>query len=828
MKNKPYLIHIVATLIFLFLSFAYFIKPIAEGKKIQMGDISNYKGMSREIKNYAVETGETTLWTNSMFSGMPTYLINTPPSTKILTISHRILNLNNFRPVSFVFLYLIGFYIALLCFRVNPWLSIVGALAYAFSSYFFIIIEAGHAAKVTALGYLPAIIGGFHLAFHGKKILGSLIMTLFLALQLLVNHPQMTYYTLVIIAVYGVVLFWQSIKEKTIKDFFISSTVVAFGAILALACNLGVIMPTLEYSDYSIRGKSELSLDEKNQTSGLDIDYATDWSYGFAESFTLLIPNFMGGASGGELPENSETYKLYEKYQGRATAKKAIKQQPTYWGKVIFTSGPVYIGAIVFLLFIFALFTAEKKYIWWLVAATVISLIFAWGKHIPNITRFLFEYLPMYNKFRAVSSALVIAEFTMPFLAILAIDRLFKNKIPKEKAIEALKYSLAITGGLLLFFILFAGSLFSFESLNDEQYIAQGNGVLVDALQADRLMLLKKDAGRSLLFVLLAAGLVFVYLKDKLKLTYTIIGLGMLILIDMWGVNKRYLNNDNFVSKKENANPFTASAADKAILTDTELNYRVLNLAVSPFQDASTSYFHKSIGGYHGAKMRRYQDLIDFYISKEMQSIFASFQTQDLNKISEALRKNKVLNMLNTKYIIYNPQAAPILNYSAMGNAWFINNLNWVKDANEEIEALSTLNPKTEAIIDEKFKPVIGEFSPIADSSASINLTSYAPNKLIYKSKTEKEQLAVFSEIYYPEGWVATVDGKEVSHFRVNYILRAMRIPAGEHTIEFSFEPETYYKGQKIASLSSIILFLLIISTIGYQIYLKRKQVIKT
>lgn len=825
MKYKSLIPYITAIVIFLLIAILYFIKPISEGKTINLPDITHYKGSSQEIRDFKEETGETTLWTNAMFGGMPTFLINRPPAPKPLSYVQKIFNLNNSRPINFVFLYLLGFYIALLCFGVNPWLSIVGAIAYAFSSYFFIIIDAGHAAKITALGYLPAIIGGFHLAFKGKKLLGGVIMSLFLTLQMLVNHPQITYYTLAIVVIYGIVLFVDSIKEKTIKDFIITSCIVTVGALIALACNLGILLPTLEYSDYSIRGKSDLVLDDKNQTSGLDIDYATQWSYGIPETFTLLIPNFMGGSSGGELPVGSETYKIYEQYQGKATAKKAIKRQPTYWGKVSFTSGPVYIGAIVFFLFVFALFVTDKKYVWWLASATLVSFIFAWGRNTPNITRFLFEYLPMYNKFRTVSMAMIIAEFTMPFLAILALDGLIKKEVSKDKALKALKYSLAITGGLLLFFMAFAGSLFSFESLNDEQYIAQGQSVLVDALQADRLMLLKKDAVRSLIFVLLGAGLLFAYLKDKLKPSYALVALGLLILIDMWGVNKRYLSDDDFITKKENNNLFVASAADKAILADPDPNYRVLNLAVSPFQDASTSYFHKSIGGYHGAKMRRFQELSSFHISNEMQTIFASFKSQDFNVISAAMNKANVLNMLNTKYLIYNPGSAPLPNNSALGNAWFVQDIKWVKNANEEIDAIGTFNPQKQAIIDEAFKPEVGEFMLTKDSTATINLTSYAPNKITYQSRTQKEQLAVFSEVYYPEGWIVTIDGKEQDYFRANYLLRAMKVPSGEHTIEFKFEPESYYLGQKIATASSILLLILILGIAAAPFIQKKKEI---
>lgn len=828
MKSNKFIPHIIAVIGFLLLSYAYFLKPLSEGKKLGMGDISNHKGMVNEVGKHYRETGETALWTNSMFSGMPTYLLNTPPAPKSLNFIHKVFNLNHTRPVNFVFLYLIGFYIALIAFGVNPWLSILGAIGYAFSSYFFIIIEAGHTSKIATLGYLPPIIAGIHLAFHGKKLWGSLLMGIFLALQLISNHPQITYYTMIIAIVYGVIILVYKIKEKQITDFIFSGVLLVAFAALALGCNMGVLLPTLEYAEYSTRGKSDLELDEKNQTTGLDIDYATDWSYGIAESFTLLIPNFMGGPSGGELPENSETYRLFEKYQGKSTAKQAIKRQPTYWGEQPFTSGPVYVGAIIFFLFILGLFIIDKKYIWWLGITTIISLILSWGKHIPGITNFLLDNLPYYNKFRAVSMALVIVEFTIPLMAFLALNKLLRNELTKEKSIKALKYALGITTGIILFFILFANGLFNFEAQSDSQYLSQNGGdLIVDALRADRAMLLRNDAFRSLVFILLAATSILLIITNKIKKQYALIGLGVLVLIDMWGINQRYLNNDNFVKREKITTPFTESAASKTISDDKSLSHRTLNLSVSTFNDASTSFYHKSIGGYHAAKMGRYQELIDFHISNEIQNIFASFKTQDFNKIYEALGRNNALNMLNTKYIIYNPGAAPIQNYAALGNAWFVNNIKWVNNANEEIEALYNFEPTKEAVIDKKFHSIIGDENFIQDSAATIVLTEYAPNRLKYKSTTSTEQVAVFSEIYYPKGWQVTIDGESVEHFRANYVLRAMKVPAGNHEIEFRFEPESYNKGQKIAKLSSLILILLLFAAIGQQVYLDRKKYVK-
>lgn len=815
MKYKNYIPHIAAVVIFFLISVIYFAKPLSEGKKINLPDIDNYKGSSHEIWDYQKETGKKTLWTNSMFSGMPTYQITTPPSPKLLTVIHRILNLDHIRPINFIFLYFIGFYIALLCFKIDPWVAIVGAIGYAFSSYFFIIIDAGHAAKIMALGYLPPIIGGIHLAYKGKRLLGGLIMGLFLALQIKINHPQITYYTAIIALLYAIVLFIYSFKDKKVVGFIITSAILVVFGVVAVGTNLGVLMPTLEYTDYSTRGKSDLVEDKDNQTSGLDKDYATDWSYGIGESFTVLIPNFMGGASVSELPENSETYKLYEKHGSRAAAKNAIKHQYTYWGEQPSTAGPVYIGAIICFLFVFAFFIADKKYIWWLGIATFISFILSWGKHIPGITHFLLDHLPIYNKFRAVSVGLVIAEFTMPLLAILAVNKLLKGEVPKAQAIKGLKYAVGITGGLSLFFIMFAKSLFDFNGAVDQQYLTQQGGeMIVDALKADRLMLFRKDAFRSLVYILLSAGVIYFFVIEKLKMTYALISLGALILIDMWGVNLRYLNDDDFVSKRKAKTPFAKTKADEFILQDPTLDYRVLNMAVSTFNDASTSYYHKSIGGYHGAKMQRYQELISYHISQDMQRIYTAFRSQDMTVIDKALESCSTLNMINTKYIIYNPEAAPILNRSAMGNAWFANNVKWVKNANEENEALFSFDLKKDIVIDEKFKDQFEGFSPIYDSSASIDLISYAPDELKYKSSSQTDQLAVFSEIYYPKGWHVTIDGEEVDHFRCNYVLRGLKVPAGAHEIDFKFEPETYYRAQTLAKASSIVFLLLILGVV--------------
>ncbi len=804
---------LLAIVLFLVLSVLY-MSPVLEGKNIFQSDVMQYRGMSKELTDFRKETGEEGLWTNSMYGGMPGYLISTRYLGNKLSYLHKLFIINDWRPVSFVFLYLLGFYITLLAFGVNRWLSIAGAMAYAFSSYLFIIIEVGHISKVLALGYMPAIIGGVHLAFRGKYLWGSLLTGLALGLQLYVVHIQMTYYTMIIILIYGLFELIYAIKDKTYANLIKSVLFLSVAVILAVGSNIANLWTTYEYGQFSIRGPSELTYaDEGNKTSGLDKDYATQWSYGIDETFTLLVPNFMGGSSGEELPEDSETFEFLSRVQGKANARKAIKQMPTYWGDVIFTSGPVYVGAIICFLFIFGLFILDKKLRWWLLSATIVSFILAWGRHVPGITNFLLDHLPGYNKFRAVSMTLVIAGVTMPLMAVLAFNKIIQKEIDRKTAMKALKYSFGIVGGVLLIFLAFSKSLFDFEALQDEQYLAKGYTDFVDALQSDRAMLLRKDAFRSLIFVTIGASIVFLLITEKIKVIYAIAAFGLFVLVDLWSVDKRYLNNDNFVRQKKYDNPITESTADKLILQDNDPNYRVLNVAVSPLMDATTSYFHKSIGGYHGAKMRRFQEIYERQITPEIQQLFQQINTLGPDA---AFKNTGVLNMLNTKYIIHNKDVAPILNPDAYGNAWFVQDYDIVANADEEIKHIGEINPMNRAVIDQRFEGFVEGSSLKYDSTGTINLLEYKPNYLKYKSDASSEQLAVFSEIYYPKGWNVKIDGKDANHFRADYILRAMVIPAGEHVIEFSFKPHSYYTGEKISLVSSLILLIAFLLALAF------------
>ena len=782
--------HLVAIVVFLIISFAYF-TPVLQGKKLRQSDVMNSQGMGKEAADYMSKTGDQTLWTNSMFGGMPAYLINVSFPTKIAKV-HKILNMfDEKRPASFLFLYLFGFYIALLIFKVDPWLSIIGSVAYAFSSYFFIIIDAGHIAKVISLGYMPPIIAGVYLAYKNKILFGSILMSLFLSLQFLSNHIQITYYTLLIILIFGLFQLYFSIQEKQLFRFFKTTIVLAIATLLAVASTFGRLYMLYDYGKDSTRGKSELTFDKKNNTTGLDKDYATQWSYGKAETMTLFIPNIMGGVSGGALSTKSATYDLFKQSYGPQQAKEIIHSLPLYWGAQPFTSGPVYIGAFIFFLFILGMFLMDNKMKWWLFSATVLSILLAWGHNLMWFTNFFFDFVPGYNKFRTVSMILVIAEFTMPLLGILTVKKIVEGEVSKQQFMKAFKWTLGIVGGITLILALLPSMFFDFSSVSDKQYLEQGGTAFIDALKQDRESILKFDAWRSLFFIILGAALLMGFMYEKISKTLLYIGLFLVIIVDMWAVNKRYLNDDNFVSVQQQQNPFTPTKADEIILQDKDPNFRVLNVAVNTFNDASTSYFHKSIGGYHGAKMKRYQELIDFQLSKNNMS---------------------VLNMLNTKYIIVPSKdqgPIPQMNPNALGNAWFVKSTKIVANADSEIMALTNFNPANEVIIDKRFEGELKGFNFNIDSTASIKLTEYKPNHLIYQSNANTEQLAVFSEIYYEKGWKAFVDGKLVNHFRVNYVLRAMRIPEGKHIIEYKFQPEIYNTVNNISIISSIILLLL-------------------
>ena len=772
--------HFIVLLIFVAISFIYF-SPLIEGKMLEMHDIKQWQGMSKEITDFRNETGEEALWTNSMFSGMPAYQIAARSNGNLIQYVVKVITFGMPRPANLLFLYLLGFYILLLSLKIDYRLSAIGAIAFAFSSYFFIIIQAGHMTKAQAIAYLPMVVAAVLYTYRGKMFLGGLLTALTVALQLYANHLQITYYLVLILLLIGLVQLIKDIQANNLVDFLKRTGVLILAALLASGTSFTRLATTMEYGKDSTRGKSELTDNIDNKTTGLDKDYATQWSYGITESFTLLIPNFYGGASQGSLSENSETYQAIKR---SPNAKKLIKQLPLYWGDQPIVSGPTYAGSIVIFLFFLGLFFVKSKMRIWLIIATILSLMLAWGKNFMPLTDFFLDYFPGYNKFRAVSMILIIAEFTIPLLGFLALNKFLVSKHSELEKKKPLKLAFYLSGGLCIFFALFASLLFDFVGLQDINL--EKNGWPIDALQSDRANLLKTDAWRSFIFITLTFSLLWLFIKNKIQSKYVILSIGVLILLDMWTVNKRYLNNDHFARKSKVEKPYNKTQADQQILRDTDPNYRVFNSSVSTFNDASTSYFHKSIGGYHGAKLKRYQELIERHISMGNQA---------------------VINMLNTRYII-NRNGQVQKNSAALGNAWFVSKINLVENADEEINALSGFDPKSTAVIDKRFSDQI--INVLDSNTGNINLLEYRPNYLKYNSESVNEGIAIFSEIYYDKGWNAYIDGEKKSHFRANYVLRGMKIPSGNHIVEFKFEPLTYKIGETISLTSSIILLLLL------------------
>lgn len=792
---------ILAIAIFLALNFIYF-SPVLEGKTIQQDDVESIKDGFSEIREYKKETGRYALWSNAMFSGMPTYLmwLGYPANVAghILDGYNKILP----NPIGTVFLYLIGFFILLRSLGMNVWLSILGSIAFAFSSYNFIIISAGHTNKAIVIGLFAPTVAGVLMAYRGKYLSGGVITALALALQIRANHYQMSYYLAIAILIYVIVELVYSFKEKTISNYIKASVAMLAAVILAIGINLTPLMLIEEYSHYTIRGKSELTLSKDINKDGLSKDYAFEYSYGINESLSFLIPNVLGGSSAGALTKDSETFKYLQK-GGVPNATQIIKQLPLYWGEQAFTAGPVYFGAIVMFLFVFGLFLVKGKYKWWIFISFLLTLMLSWGKHFETLSYIFFDYVPMYNKFRAVSSILTVTSLLIPLLAAMAIKEMLDSKVTKEEVFKSLRNSFIITAGLTFVLAVVPSLVGSFvNEAKDQQVFGQAYKQIIDSIAQDRSNMLRSDAFRSFFFIFLAAALIFAYIKNKVKANVLVIAIAALILVDMWSVDKRYLNNDKFVKKSKKVEvEAVPDATDQQILQDKDLYYRVYNLTVNPFTDASTSKFHKSIGGYHAAKMKRYQELIEYHISKGNMS---------------------VLNMLNTKYLIGQDQQTGQklvqLNDQACGNAWYVSEIKYVANADSEITALTNFNAKTTAIVDERFKENLTGLNVVADSSANIRLTRYSPDTLAYESNASAEGFVVFSDIYYEKGWNAYVDGEKVPHVRVNYVLRGMKVPAGKHAIEFRFEPEKYYLGEKVSLASSVILVLLVLLALWKQI----------
>ncbi len=818
--KKSAIAYFTAIIAFLIITLMYF-SPLLEGKKLKQHDIAMFKGMSKEIVDHREAKGEEALWTNSMFGGMPAWQISVQYSGNFISHVDKIITLWLPYPANYVFLYFLGFFVLLLALKIDPWVSLVGAIAFALSSFFFIILGAGHTSKAHAIGYMAPVLAGIILAFRGKYWQGALLTAVTLALEIKSGHLQITYYLLIIVIVYGIFKLIEAITQKQMVHFLKATGILLVAAILAISTYTTNLWATYDYGKDTMRGTPELTKNAANKSSGLDRDYITAWSYGVGETWSFMMPNVKGGASG--LLGNVDAIKEADPAYRNAIA----QQSNAYWGDQPGTSGPVYVGVIVMFLFILGLFIVNNRLKWVLLIVTVLSILLAWGRNWMPFTDFFIDYIPGYNKFRAVSMILVIAELAIPILAFLALGKLVSDPAILKTKKNSLYYSFGFTGGIVLLFYIAPSVFFDFLNTSEKAQFAElmkGNNaaqvnIYLTSLENVRIAIFKAEAMRSLIFVTLAALLVFLYSLNKIKRSWLIAGLGVLIIIDMVSVNRRYLNNDNFIRAKQFDVPFTASAADNYILNDHNPDFRVLDLSSSTFNDASCSYFHKSIGGYHGAKLQRYQDIIEGYIQGEIQSI-ASVLTKGvtLQMIDSMFTKQQVLNMLNTKYVIVNPEAMPLLNKSAFGNAWFVNNVVMVNSADEEINALGKNNLQNAAIVDTRFASQIEGKNFIKDSTSSIVLNSYAPNNLMYSYKSPTEQLVVFSEIYYSKGWHAYVDGYHVPYLRANYVLRALTVPAGEHEIEFKFEPRIWVVGERISFAGSLLLILLLITGIGFEI----------
>lgn len=833
---KKLLPDLIAILAFVLLSFAYFFPADIENRILFQHDTAAGAGAGQEVKEYYEQTGERSRWTNSLFGGMPMYQIAPSyDSTKSLQWVQKAYQL--FLPdyVCLTFMLMLGFYILLRVFGIPVWLAGLGGIMWAFSSYFFILISAGHIWKFITLAYVPPTIAGIVLAYRGKLLWGGILTALFVALQITSNHVQMSYYFFFVILFFVGAYFEKAWRTKTLPQFFKASAVLIVAALVGIAANVSNLYHTYAYSKETMRGKSELvqTGDAAKQTSsGLDRDYITQWSYGIDETLTLLVPNFKGGASAALSQSETAMSKanpMYSSLYGSLTQ---------YFGTQPMTSGPVYVGAFVLFLFVLGCFIVKGPLKWALIGATFFSIVLSWGKNFMPLTDFFIDYVPLYNKFRAVSSILVIAEFTIPLLAIFALKRLLEEPEILKQEKKPLGISLLLTAGVALLLAVAPGSIGSgyvpaqeaqmLQNAVNQQMIPANelSGILAN-LGEMRAELVSSDALRSFIIIGIGCSLLWLYASGKLRSSLTIAGITILCLADMWGVNKRYLNDAQFVPHSIRTETFTKTNTDELILQDTSLDYRVLNFATSTFDDNNTSYWHKSVGGYHPAKLRRYQEMIEHHISPEMQAAYKAIATAGGEMDSVDANKFRVLNMLNTKYFIFpagqHRQTVPILNPHAYGNAWFVNKVQYVNNANEEIDALDSIIPTETAVVDARFKDVLkGTTESYKDSLSSIRLTSYTPNRLTYETNNAQDGIAVFSEIYYPDGWHVTIDGQPAELARADYILRTMYVPAGQHTIEMRFDPTSLHVTEGIAYGA---LALLVIGIIVAVLIAKRKYV---
>ncbi|MEH6770875.1 YfhO family protein [Maribacter arcticus] len=803
---KFFFIHFFVIVFFIIGALAYF-SPVLQGKVMYQHDIAQYTGMAKEQNDFRKSKDQEPYWTNSAFGGMPTYQLGANyPHNYIKQLDRLIRFLP--RPADYLFLYFIGFYILLCCLKVDFRLAIVGALAFGFSTYLIIILGAGHNAKAHAIAYLPVLLAGIVLVFRKKYLWGFVLTALAMALEITANHYQMTYYFMLLVLVLGMVYFIYAIKEKQIKHFFISVGILLLAVTLGIAANATGLMATKEYADWSTRGKSELTINPdgsaKEDTGGLSKEYITNWSYGITESLNLFVPRLFGGASQENLGEDSKSFNyLIDKGLPRSSALNFVSGLPLYWGDQPGTSGPAYLGAVIFFLFVLGLFLVKGKHKWWLLICTLLSLLLSWGKNFSSLTDFMIDYFPLYDKFRAVSSIQIVLELCVPILAMLALKKLFMDKVPQADKIKSLTLAAGTVFGLGVLLFVFKGA-FNFVGAADDNLRMTGLEELPEMLRLDRKSVYTSDLLRSLGYVLVTSVLIWFYLKEKLKMNFIIIAIGVLVVVDLVGVDLRYVNNDNFVSKRKMLEPFQETDADKLIAKDDGI-FRVFD-QTDGFDSAKTAYFHQSITGYHAAKPAGMQDLFNFHVYNGNLT---------------------VLNMLNVKYVIRQDEEGntfPIENPNANGNAWFVKQLKPVENANAEIMVLDSLDTKNVAVVNTSTFKDITQLQYQVDSTASISLIDYEPNHLTYASKNSNEGVAVFSEMYYKNGWNAYIDGIERDYFKVDYVLRALTIPSGAHKIEFKFEPEVVVQGSKITLASTILLGLVIVGGLGFSFWKSKKE----
>ncbi len=804
--STTFFTHFFVLVFFVIVALAYF-NPVLQGKVIEQSDIRQYTGMAKEQNDFRKKTGEEPYWTNSAFGGMPTYQLGAHyPHDYVKQLDRLIRFLP--RPADYLFIYFLGFYILLCCLKVDFRLSALGALAFGFSTYLIIILGVGHNAKAHALAYMPMLLGGIVLTFRRKYLWGFVLTAIAMALEVVANHYQMTYYFMLLVLILGVVYLIFAIRNNDLRNFLSSVGLLLTAVVLGIAANATGLMATKEYADWSTRGKSELTINPdgstKVNTKGLDKDYITQYSYGIVESLDLFVPRLFGGSNSENLGEDSKTYDfLIDQGISRRQARDFSEHLPLYWGGQPIVAGPAYIGAVILFLFLLGLLLVKGRAKWWLLGGVVISLLLSWGKNFGLLTDFMIDYFPLYNKFRAVSSIQVIIELCAPILGILALRELLDPTVEKSRKSRALKISFFTMLGLGAILFLVKGS-FSFEGVSDERLKRYYGDEILSLIQLDREAVYTSDLLRTLAFVILAAAAIWLFLKEKLKTNTLSLILGVLIVVDLVGVDLRYVNKDDFVSKRKMAHPFPETPVDQQILQDKGI-YRVYD-PQEGLNGARTSFYHKSIGGYHAAKPARLQDLFDFYIYQG---------------------KIDVLNMLNVKYVIQqNGEGGnvPTLNPNANGNAWFVDTLVGVGSANGEIRTLGNIDLGHEAVVNTSQFPNINRFDFQIDSLATATLTDYEPNRLIYKSSNPNAGVLVFSEMFYENGWNAYIDGQRKDHFRVNYVLRALKVPEGDHTITFKFEPQLIKRGSRITLASSILLGLIVIGGILYSLRRSSKK----